>query len=76
MCSGFGLDEFHAVVGADGRRGRRVECIQGADCVRLVGEFDDFFAGGPAQCAGLVPGVPSAARQRKTRETIRPVMFL
>ena len=39
MGSGFGLDEFHAVVGAHGRRGRRVECVQDADRVRLVGEF-------------------------------------
>lgn len=37
-------------------RGCRVECVQDADRVRLVGEVGDFFAGGPAQCVGLVPG--------------------
>jgi hypothetical protein len=35
----FELDEFHAVVGADGRRGYGVEGVQDADRVRLIGKF-------------------------------------
>lgn len=36
--------------------GRRVECVDDADRVRLVGEFGDFFTGGPAQGASLASG--------------------
>ena len=56
MGSGFGLDEFHAVVRSDGRWGGRVQGVQHAHGVRLVGELGDFLAGGPAQGAGLVTG--------------------
>src|SRR5450755_789534 len=59
--SSAGLDEFHAVMGADGWRGGEVEGVEHPDGVRLVSEPGDLGAGGPAQPGGLAGGGEGAA---------------
>src|ERR1039457_4423499 len=48
-----GLDESHAVVGADCGRGGEVEGVEYADGVCLVGQVGDFAAAGPPESGRL-----------------------